>query len=113
MQQVLELQDHYTTKKNKALEESIQLILVEGLSKKQSKMGLQRGFQDIQWTGRTPTNKTVNFFHSSNVASCENIIQGQEVHVRVIKAFSHSLWGEPVNVNTIPTGLRGEKSYVA
>ena len=113
LQQVLELQDHYTTKKNKALERSIQLILVEGLSKKQSKTGLQSRTRDIQWTGRTSTNKTVNFFQRDDVASCDNITQGQEVHVRVIKAFSHSLWGEPVSVETMPMGLRGEESYVA
>ncbi|UCD33026.1 MAG: tRNA (N6-isopentenyl adenosine(37)-C2)-methylthiotransferase MiaB [Desulfobacterales bacterium] len=113
LQQVLDLQDHYTTKKNKALEGSLQSILVEGLSKKQRKAGFQGKAWDIQWTGRTSTNKAVNFFQNEDVASFTNITQGQEVHILVIKAFSHSLWGEPVSVETIPIGLRGEESYVA
>ena len=113
LQQVLDLQDHYTTKKNKALEGSLQSILVEGLSKKQRKAGFQGKARDIQWTGRTSTNKAVNFFQNEDVASFTDITQGQEVHIRVIKAFSHSLWGEPVSVETIPIGLRGEESYVA
>ena len=113
LQQVLDLQNHYTTKKNKVLEGSVQLVLVEGLSKKQSKRGLHKGGQDVQWTGRTSTNKTVNFFQHEGPANCEKNYQGQEINVRIIKAFSHSLRGEPVNVNTRPIGLRGEKSYVA
>ena len=113
LQQVLDLQDYYTTKKNKALEGSIQLVLVEGLSKKQSKGGLQGGGQGVQWTGRTSTNKAVNFFQRNGTFPCEKIDQGQEVPVRIVKAFSHSLRGEPIDVNTIPIGLRGEESYVA
>jgi tRNA-2-methylthio-N6-dimethylallyladenosine synthase len=113
LQQVLDLQNHYTTKKNKVLEGSVELVLVEGLSKKQSKRGLHEGGQDVQWTGRTSTNKTVNFFQHEGSANCEKNFQGQEINVRIIKAFSHSLRGEPVNVNTRPIGLRGEESYVA
>lgn len=64
LQQVLNLQDHFTTKKNRALEGSTPLILVEGLSKKQSNSKKLNRRQDVQWTGRTSTNKIVNFFQS-------------------------------------------------
>ena len=113
LQQVLELQNHYTTKKNRALEGSIQLILVEGLSKKQRRANIQVRNQDIQWTGRTSTNKIINFFQSDDVASRDMITKGQQINVRIVKAFSHSLWGKPVSVKTMPIGLRGEESYVA
>ena len=113
LQRVLQLQDGYTTKKNKALEGSIQLVLVEGLSKKQSRRALQGKGQNVQWTGRTSTNKVVNFFQGEGAALAKKITRGQEIPVRIIKAFSHSLWGEPVNVNIRPIGLRGEESYVA
>ena len=113
LQQVLQLQDHYTTKKNKALEGSIQLVLVEGLSKKQSRKAVPEEDQDIQWTGRTTTNKAVNFFQRDDAPHCGKITSGREIQVRITKAFSHSLWGEPMNVNTRPIGLRGEESYVA
>ena len=113
LQQVLELQNNYTTKKNRALEGSIQLILVEGLSKKQRRANIQVRNQDIQWTGRTSTNKIINFFQSDDVASRDMITKGQQINVRIVKAFSHSLWGKPVSVKTMPIGLRGEESYVA
>jgi len=35
------------------------------------------------------------------------------VNVRILKAFSHSLWGEPVSAEPISFGLRGDESYVA
>jgi tRNA-2-methylthio-N6-dimethylallyladenosine synthase len=113
LQQVLDLQDHFTTKKNRALEGSTPLILVEGLSKKQSNSKKLNRRQDVQWTGRTSTNKIVNFFQSGDAVSCDKIDRGQQINVRIVKAFSHSLWGEPVSIKTILTGLRGEETYVA
>jgi tRNA-2-methylthio-N6-dimethylallyladenosine synthase len=113
LQQVLDLQDHYTTKKNKALEGSIQSILVEGLSRKQNRMDKPSRHSDIQWTGRTSTNKIVNFNWSNGDIARNDIVPGQIVNVRILKAFSHSLWGEPVSAKPISFGLRGDESYVA
>jgi len=113
LQQVLNLQDHFTTKKNKELVGSTQSILVEGLSKKQTKIDIQNSYQDVQWTGRTSTNKIVNFPRGDDAVSCDEIIIGRMVNVRIVKAFSHSLWGEPVSIEPISFGSRGEKSYVA
>ena len=113
LQQVLNLQDYFTTKKNKELIGSTQSILVEGLSKKQTKIDLQNSDQDVQWTGRTSTNKIVNFPRGDDAVSCDEIIIGQMVNVKVVKAFSHSLWGKPVSRESISFGSRGEISYVA
>jgi len=112
LQRILDLQNDFTTKKNKALEGSNQLILVEGFSKKHGKLESQNRPQDIQWTGRTSTNKIVNFFQSDNFSYNENIM-GQLVNVRIVEAFSHSLWGKPIGVETSSYGLRGEESHVA
>ena len=113
LQQVLDLQDHYTTEKNKALEGSIQSILVEGLSRKQNRMDKPSRHSDIQWTGRTSTNKIVNFNWSNGDIARNDIVPGQVVNVKILKAFSHSLWGEPVSAEPASFGLRGDESYVA
>jgi len=113
LQQVLDLQDHYTTQKNKALEGSIQSILVEGVSRKQNRMDKPSRHSDIQWTGRTSTNKIVNFNRSNGDIAHNDIVPGQIVNVRILKAFSHSLRGEPVSAEPISFGLRGDESYVA
>ncbi|MEE8552930.1 MAG: tRNA (N6-isopentenyl adenosine(37)-C2)-methylthiotransferase MiaB [Desulfobacterales bacterium] len=111
--QVLDLQDHFTTRKNKELEGSTQLILVEGLSKKQSVIGIQNCHQDVQWTGRTSTNKIVNFIQGDDAVSCDEITTGQMIYVEIVKAFPHSLFGKQVRVEPTSLGLRGEESYVA
>jgi tRNA-2-methylthio-N6-dimethylallyladenosine synthase len=113
LQQVLDLQDRYTTRKNKALEGSLQSILVEGVSRKQNRMDTLNRHPDVQWTGRTSTNKIVNFNRNNGDITQIDIVPGQMVNVRILKAFSHSLWGEPVGPEPISVGSRGDESYVA
>ena len=98
LQQVLNLQAHFTTKKNKELVGSTQSILVEGLSKKQTRLDKQNMNNNVQWTGRTSTNKIVNFFSGDDAVSGYEIAAGQIVTVKILKAHSHSLWGEPVSI---------------
>jgi tRNA-2-methylthio-N6-dimethylallyladenosine synthase len=71
-----ELQKAITLKKNKRLEGREVEILVEGESKKGG-----------QLTGRTPTNKIVNF-------SNNNSIIGEIVKVTIKRAFVNSLYGD-------------------
>ena len=113
LQQVLDLQDQFTTRKNKTLKDSIQLVLVEGFSKKQNQINKQNSSQDSQWTGRTSTNKIVNFYNINDTDSCAENVMGRLVNVRILQTFSHSLWGEANGKEPTFFGLRGEKSYVA
>jgi tRNA-2-methylthio-N6-dimethylallyladenosine synthase len=113
LQQVLDLQDQFTTRKNKTLKDSIQSVLVEGFSKKQNQINKQNSSQNAQWTGRTSTNKIVNFYNSNDTGfSIENVM-GRLVDVKILQTFSHSLWGETNGKEPTSFGLRGEKSYVA
>ena len=101
------------TKKNKELVGSTQSILVEGLSKKQTRIDKHSMNLDVQWTGRTSTNKIVNFSRGDDALFGDEIATGRMVTVKILKAHSHSLWGEPVDIVPISLGLIGEKSYVA
>jgi tRNA-2-methylthio-N6-dimethylallyladenosine synthase len=113
LQQVLDLQDQFTTRKNKTLKNSIQLVLVEGFSKKQNRANKRNSSHEAQWTGRTSTNKIVNFYNSHDTDSCTEDMMGRLVDVRILQTFSHSLWGETDGKEPTFFGLRGEKSNVA
>ncbi len=113
LQILLELQETYTKKKNEALIGSIQPIIAEGFSKRQSSGSLDKPNQAAQWTGRTSTNKIVNFYHNDIPGNCGDIFPGKLVQVKIEKAYSHSLWGKPVEIEITAEGLKGEKSYAA
>jgi tRNA-2-methylthio-N6-dimethylallyladenosine synthase len=113
LQILLELQETYTKKKNEALIGSIQPIIAEGFSKKQSSGSLDEPNQAAQWTGRTSTNKIVNFYQRDISGNCGDIFPGKMVHVMIDKAYAHSLWGKPVEIEPTVEGLKGEKSYDA
>jgi tRNA-2-methylthio-N6-dimethylallyladenosine synthase len=72
-----EMQKEITLRKNQALEEGIEGVLVEGRSK--------QGDRDV--TGRTRSNKIVNF--EGNLG-----LIGKLIPVRITKAYPHSLRGE-------------------
>lgn len=113
LQILLELQETFTRKKNQALVGNCLPILAEGFSKRQSSGNLNPSDQAVQWTGRTSTNKIVNFYQNGNPASCNDMYPGQLVNVKIEKAYSHSLWGKPVEGKTAAEGLKGERSYAA
>lgn len=113
LQRVLDQQDHYTTLKNEALVGCVEDILVEGYSKRHRVIDLHNRQQDVQWTGRTSTNKIVNFIQGDGVIPKDEIVAGKMVRIRIAKAFSHSLWGQPVKAEPIPFDLIGEQSNVA
>ncbi len=73
--QLQSIQKDITLKKNKSLEGKEVEILVEGLSKKGD-----------QFTGRTPTNKIVNFDGNINMI-------GKIVKVQIVQSFANSLVG--------------------
>jgi tRNA-2-methylthio-N6-dimethylallyladenosine synthase len=77
LREILALQDDITLEKNRALEDSIWEVLVEGRSETDK----------TKLTGRTRTNKIVNFKGSESLT-------GQLVEVRITRARRHSLDGE-------------------
>jgi len=113
LQILLDLQETYTKKKNEASIGSIQTIIAEGFSKRQSSGGPDQPNPGAQWTGRTTTNKIVNFYHNDFSGSCDDISPGKLVQVKIEKAYAHSLWGKPVEIESTAKGSKGEKSYAA
>ena len=113
LQRLLELQEYFTLKKNKAIVGSDQLILIEGLSKKHTAVDISHANHEWQWMGRTSTNRIVNFTQTNDDTSCNNVSTGQLVKVRIEKAFSHSLWAKLICVEQKSIGLKGEESYAA
>jgi tRNA-2-methylthio-N6-dimethylallyladenosine synthase len=113
LQILLDLQDTITRKKNQALVGTCLSILAEGFSKRQSSGNLNHPHQAAQWTGRASTNKIVNFSQAGSPESCDDIAPGQLVSVKIEKAYSHSLWGKPVERKAAAEELKGEKSYAA
>ena len=113
LQTILDLQEYFTTKKNRDLVGSNELILVEGLSKKKIDGNTQNKCQYVQWTGRTATNKVVNFIQSKATIPRDRILKGKIMNVKIEKAYSHSLWGKPIQVEPTLFTLKGEQSYAA
>jgi tRNA-2-methylthio-N6-dimethylallyladenosine synthase len=113
LQTLLDVQQESTRKKNQALVGSIQSVLTEGFSKKQPPGSRSHQHPAVQWTGRTSTNKIVNFYRSDNAECCGEILPGELVQVRIEKAYSHSLYGTPVNLDASAAGLKGEKRDAA
>jgi tRNA-2-methylthio-N6-dimethylallyladenosine synthase len=113
LQILLDLQETFTKKKNQALVGTCLPILAEGFSKRQSSGILNHPHQAVQWTGRTSTNKIVNFYQDGNPASCDGMSPGQLVDVKIEKAYSHSLWGKLAEGKAAAEGLKGERSYAA
>ncbi len=102
LQKLLDFQQHFTIKKNQALVGSTELVLVAGLSKRQSRTGRQKIHQAVQWRGRTSTNKIVNFIQGDDFGggngNDNDIDPGRLVNVRIEEAFAHSLRGKLVSV---------------
>jgi tRNA-2-methylthio-N6-dimethylallyladenosine synthase len=107
LQAILDIQSGITIKKNEALVGSDHRVLVEGLSHKQDETD-----QQVQWKGRTSTNKIVNFISNEQNMPGMEIRAGKMVTLRIEKAFPHSLRGKPVGVEPSFLGLKGE-SYAA
>jgi len=99
LQRLLKLQEYFSGRKNSALTGSIQTVLVEGLSKKQDSGVQPDPNNNVQWTGRTATNKIVNFFHADDrefagLSIADRIYAGKLVDVKIEKILLHSLQGQ-------------------
>lgn len=123
LQTLLALQEGYTLLKNRALEGTVQEVLVDGQSRRHGAAdgdspGLGTETFDgealpaaVQWSGRTPGNKIVHFTLPDDAAEPAGEIAGERILVRIEDAFCHSLRGRPV-----PEGarcLKGETCHAA
>jgi tRNA-2-methylthio-N6-dimethylallyladenosine synthase len=87
--ELLQQQEYYTEKKNKALIHKTVSILVEGKSLK-PRDGFQKGLGKIdQMTGRTESNKIVHF-------PGDGVQLGELIDIKIENAYPHSLWGYPL-----------------
>ena len=92
---LLDIQEKYTKKKNSVLVNSVQHVLIEGFSKKQKTKKTSDKF--IQWSGRTSSNKIVNFKVENNSKFNDCYKTGNIVEIKIEKAFSNSLAGIPLH----------------
>jgi tRNA-2-methylthio-N6-dimethylallyladenosine synthase len=111
LRRVLSLQHKQTLFTHRSLIGSIQMVLVEGFSKKQRSEQAESG--KVEWTGRTTGNVVVNFSvdEAVDLGRDENLT-GKLVGVKIEKAFPHSIWGKRVNTEPGFPGLKGD-TYAA
>ena len=112
LQELFRLQERIAIQKNQALVNTTQEILVDGLSRNKSEINISSGLEQVQWTGRTTTNKIVNFSREKDNDSGNDDYTGMMVQIKIEKAFPHSLWGRPVYIEPEALDLKGE-SYAA
>ena len=113
LQQLLNVQGQIGIRKNKALIGSVREILVDGLSKKKVELGRADGADRVQWTGRTTTNKIVNFSPGEGAETKISDYTGVLVQVEIKRAFPHSLWGRPVPAEPTAPNVKGENCFAA
>jgi len=103
---LLDLQQQITLEKNKTLIGTKQVILVEGFSKISAT-------KEVQWSGRTSTNKIVNFRDDRAQSPHANDLTGRLITVVIKKGFFHSLLGTPVTKAPIHVRWKGVPSRAA
>lgn len=103
LQSLLALQARITAEKNRSMVGAIVTVLVEGPAKR----GAETPPSDSvpQWTGRTSTNKIVNFIARGEDSASE--LTGKLVAVRIDRALRHSLWGVAIRTR------KGANRYAA
>lgn len=108
LSRLLQLQSGITLKRNRRLVGSVVEILVEGFSRRQNRSETPGGdISGSQWTGRTSTNKVVNFDVGKNTGDTEEIRPGNLLRIRIEAAFPNSLWGRPVKFPS-KSGRKGD-----
>ena len=112
LQIILAFQEDLTRRKNKELVGSTQWVLTDGFSKRQAIGNRTGSSHALQWSGRTSTNKIVNFFVDDSTADNQNFT-GKLVGVHIEKGYSHSLYGRAINLEPSTRGLKGVENYAA
>jgi len=96
LKEILDIQNHITAQKNCLLTGKTVEVLVEGMSKKNRADIKKDQGNVVQWSGRTSTNKVVNFMISDNMKHRHDDFYGKLVQVKIEKALAHSLWGRTI-----------------
>ncbi len=112
LRRLFELQAEITMEKNEELVGAIETVLVEGESKKQTADDPDPSDR-MQWTGRTSSNRIVNFSFEKDPPCFGDNLVGTLVDVDIKKALPHSLWGRPVEGSVRSTCMKGASSYAA
>ena len=113
LQVVLKTQEKITRQKHEALVGTRQEILVEGFSKATNVEDLTGPRTETPWTGRTPQNKIVHFLNRNGDGPELAISAGKLVWIYIERAFSHSLWGRPVEHELDMASAKGDCSDAA
>jgi len=113
LQVLLETQGEITRKKHEALVGTRQEILVEGYSKMTDATQRIGPQTTVPWTGRTPQNKIVHFSDGNGNVPELAISLGKLVWVSIERAFSHSLWGRPLEQELDMPSAKGDRSDAA
>lgn len=113
LQTLLKAQEYYTGSKHQTLVGTTCRVLVEGLSKRKTEtVGIEE-VPNAQWSGRTSSNKIVNFSVDEHACLAGDDLTGRMMDIKIEKAFSHSLWGRPVDGKTDLSDAEGENRYHA
>lgn len=110
LQVLLDTQELITRKKHAALVGTRQEILVEGFSKATVADNPTEPRTTPPWTGRTPQNKIVHFSDGNGNGPALAISVGKLVWITIERAFSHSLWGRPVERELDMPSAKGDHS---
>lgn len=113
LQQVLEKQKKQTFLKNQTLIGTTQTVLVEGTSKREKNRPSEIDCHKVQWSGRTSTNRIVNFLTDNGAGLGDSIFPGALVSVRINEAYANSLFGRAMSVIQDKVELKGENSNAA
>ena len=97
LQKVLACQEMYTLHKHQELVGTLQEILVDGISPGSpitlESSDMAESGKEIQWSGRTGTNKIVHFDQRAHLEDRNEVLTGRRMNIMIEKALPHCLWG--------------------
>ncbi|WP_027358504.1 tRNA (N6-isopentenyl adenosine(37)-C2)-methylthiotransferase MiaB [Desulforegula conservatrix] len=95
LNELLDVQDEISKKKNVAMEGRTEVVLVEGMSRRSNSDSDVADSEPVQWTGRTDGNKVLNFTVEQDGSGSDVSIDltGKIIPVVVADGLGHSLRG--------------------
>ena len=118
LQQLLSCQEKFTLDKHQSLVGTVQEILVDGIHKSDTGSGADAVTKaetgQVQWSGRTRTNKIVHFFEPAVNAADNQRLTGLVLRTMIEEALPHCLLGRRI-ISQTPMALtgKGDRTYVA